>query len=1024
MNADLFSEDILEGACLEWLEGLGYEKVFGPDIAPEQVGAERESFGDVVLKERLISAIDRLNPDATEEAKEDAIRRVLVFDEPSLITVNRKFHQYLRDGIPVELRQNDGSTRWISIRLFDFEDESNNDFCAVNQFTIIEGDVNRRPDIIVFVNGLPLAIFELKKTSDKDATIHTAYNHLQTYKNEITSLFHYNEICVISDGMLARTGSLTANFEWFKPWRTIDGDEIENQPRFELEVLVKGAFEKKKFLELIKGFVAYEEDRDTGSLVKILAGYHQFHAARKAVKRTLEAVSAGGDQRCGVVWHTQGSGKSYTMLFFAGQIMSHPEMKNPTIVVLTDRNDLDDQLAGQFSRCNEILREEPKQVESVSELRESLKVASGGVIFTTIQKFLPDNKGEQFPLLSERRNIVVVTDEAHRSQYDMIDGFARNIRDALPGASFIGFTGTPIETGDSNTRAVFGDYIDIYDVEQAVRDHATVPIYYESRVAKLNLREDLLKEVDAEIEEVTEGVEEDRRKKVKSKWSALEALVGDDERIKLIAKDIVSHFEDREAALFGKGMIVCMSRRICVDLYNAIIEIRPEWHNEEDDKGALKIIMTGSASDGPEWQQHIRNKKRRKALGNQFKDPKTEFKLAIVRDMWLTGFDAPCLHTLYVDKPMRGHGLMQAIARVNRVFKDKPGGLVVDYIGIGDELKKALQKYTEGGGHGKPSVPQEEAIEAMLKHFEICVGMLHGFDLDAIENGTPAERFSLLPFAQEHIISQKEGKERWLQHVNDLSKAFSLCPSSEEAKERLVLIAFFQLLRSVFLKYTRGGKSDHEIDLAVKQLVNKVVGADGEIIDVFEAAGLTKPDISILSDEFLAEVRMLPQKSVAAELLKKLLRDDIKIRFGKNVVKEQKFSEMLQNSLSKYHERAISTQEIIEELIALAKQMKKEGAPEDDPLSTEERAFYDALADHETALEAMGSDELKVIAHELVVKVRGSVGIDWHLRESARAKLRVVVKKILRQHGYPPDLELEAVKTVLMQAERLSAEWA
>ena len=1021
---DKLNESTVEEAALSWFGELGYAVAHGPTIAPDEPGAERDSFGDVVLAGRLWAAIDRLNPDIPAEAREEAFRRVLRPESPSLVGTNRVFHAMLRDGVEVEYRTDDGTIRGDRVRLVDFEEPARNDWLVVNQFAVIEGQNHRRPDLVIFINGLPLGVIELKNAADEDATIWSAWHQIQTYKHEIPSLFHFNEVLVVSDGLQARIGSLTASQEWFKVWRTIAGEETTNSI-LELEVLVRGVFDRKRFLTLLRHFIVFEEDTDSDELHKILAGYHQFHAAQRAVEATIEASRPSGDRRCGVVWHTQGSGKSLSMLFYAGQIILHPATDNPTIVALTDRNDLDDQLFGQFQRCHELLRQEPVQAESVAHLRELLRVASGGVIFTTIQKFLPDEKGARAEMLSDRRNIIVIADEAHRSQYDLIDGLARNMRDALPNASFIGFTGTPIEKTDANTRAVFGDYVSIYDIQRAVEDKATVPIYYESRIAKLALNESELPHLDAEFEEITEGEEVERKEKLKTKWAALEALVGDEKRIRLIAQDLVDHYERRLEAMDGKAMIVCMSRRICVELYNEIIKQRPRWHNADDKKGVVKIVMTGSASDPAEWQQHIRNKPRRKTLAKRFKNAKDPFRVVIVRDMWLTGFDVPCLHTMYLDKPMRGHGLMQAIARVNRVFRDKPGGLVVDYLGLADQLKQALATYTESGGRGTPSIDTEEAVAAMLAKYEVCCDMLHGFDWSRWTTGTPAQRLGLLPVAQEHILQQEDGKRRFTGVVTDLSRAFALCAAHDEAIRIRDDIAFFQAVRAALVKPSGERRSQEDLDQAVRQLVSKAITAPEEVIDVFSAAGLKKPDISILSDQFLAEVRGLKHKNVAAELLAKLLRDEIKGRARRNLVQSRAFSEMLKKALNAYHNRAIATQEIIEELIRLAKEMREavnRGA--DLGLSDDEIAFYDALAMNESAIQVMGVDELKVIAVELVTAVRKSVTIDWTVRESARAKIRVMVRRILKKHGYPPDLREEATRTVLEQAELLCADWA
>jgi type I restriction enzyme, R subunit len=1043
------TESVVEEAALSWFRELGFRTAPGLQSAPGESAEERSSFGDVILIGRLHDAITRLNLGIPSDPCEEALRKVMRRDAPSLIGNNRAFHQMLRDGVTVEYPRDDGSIAGDHVRLIDFDNPDANDWLAVNQFTVIEGRNNRRPDIVVFVNGLPLGIIELKIPEDTDKWFAAAYNQIQTYKQEIPSLMHCNEVTVISDGLEARIGSLTANQEWFKVWRTIEGEFDAPKTALELETLVRGVFEKRRFLDLIRNFIVFEDDPDTGAVHKLMAGYHQFHAVKAAVDETIRATGkdkteeaegtywAGkmhggveGDRRVGVIWHTQGSGKSLSMLFYAGCIIEEPAMENPTLVFLTDRNDLDDQLFGQFQRCHEILRQTPVQADSVEHLRKLLNVASGGVVFTTIQKFMPEEKGGKAPELSKRRNIIVIADEAHRSQYDLIDGLARNLRDSLPNASFIGFTGTPIEKTDANTRAVFGDYISIYDIQRAVADKATVPIYYESRVAKLGLNQSELPKIDEEFEAITEGEELTRKEKLKTKWAALEALVGNPKRIDLVAADLVQHYERRLEAMEGKAMIVCMSRRICVEMYNAIIKLRPEWasgaNDDDNSKSCVaKIVMTGSAEDGPDWQQHIRNREKRRALAGRFKDPKDPFKIVIVRDMWLTGFDAPSLSTMYVDKPMRGHGLMQAIARVNRVFRDKPGGLVVDYLGLADQLKQALAIYTQSGGKGDPSIDTAKAIAAMLEKHEIACGMMHGFDWSKWHDGTPAQKMALLPPAQEHILQQEKGKERFIHIVTELSQAFALCAGSDDALEIRDDIGFFQAVKAALAKKRSGSKSTEVLDHAVRQLVAKAIVPEGEIIDVFSAAGLKQPDISILSDQFLAEVRGLKHKNVAAELLIKLLGDEIKIRSKRNLVQSREFSEMLKKTLNAYHNRAIATQEIIEELIQLAKQMSAANQRGVDlGLNDDEVAFYDALAANGSAVEAMGKDELKVIAAELVTQVRKSVTIDWTLRESARAKIKVLVKRILRKHGYPPDLEEEATKTVLAQAELLCAGWA
>jgi len=1026
------NESAVETAALEWFADLGYSTTHGPHIAPGELATERNSFCDVILAERLSDAVQRLNPQLTEEAIAGALRKVWRITAGDLIRTNHEFHNLLRHGVALEFQRPDGTIAHDYAKLVDFDNPDANDWVAVSQFTVIEGQHNRRPDIVVFLNGLPLAVIELKSATHEVATIWSAYQQLQTYRAQIPSLLQYNELLIISDGLQARIGSLTANQEWFKVWRTIDGDIHAPASALELEILIRGVFKKERFLDLLLHFIVFESDPDSGQLNKIIAGYHQFHAVNIAVTETVRASGQPGNRRAGVVWHTQGSGKSFSMLFYAARIIQCPAMRNPTLVVLTDRNDLDDQLFSQFQRCQELLHQAPVQAADRDDLRNRLRVSSGGVVFTTIQKFLPP-KGERMPALSDRRNIVVIADEAHRSQYDLIDGLARHMRDALPAATFIGFTGTPIEKTDANTRAVFGDYISVYDIQRAVADHATVPIYYESRIAKLALNEQELPHIDEEFEEITEGEEEDRKQKLKTKWAAIEALVGNPKRIALIAKDLVEHYERRLEAMDGKAMVVCMSRRICVDLHNAILKLRPGWVSAKDDDSetekkqscAVKIVMTGSAEDGSEWQPHIRNKLRRRQLANRFKDSKDAFRIVIVRDMWLTGFDAPCLHTMYADKPMRGHGLMQAIARVNRVFRDKPGGLIVDYLGLADQLKHAIATYTESGGKGNPAPDTAQAIAVMLEKYDIACAILHGFNWDKWTTGSAAERLSLIPAGQERVLGQEDGKNRFVQATTDLSKAFALCAGSDAAIELRDDISFFQAIQAALIKRAgAGAKSPEEMDAAIRQLAAKAIVAGNEIIDVFTAAGLNRPDISILDDRFLAEVRGLKHKNVAAELLAKLLKDEIKLRSKRNVVLSQLFTEKLKKTLNAYHNRAIATQEVIEELIKLAKELdaaNKRG--EDLGLTNDEVAFYDALSTNKSAREVMGDKQLKLIAAELIAQVRKSVTIDWQHREGARAKIRVIVKRILNKYGYPPDLQEEAVKTVLLQAELLCADW-
>jgi len=1020
-----FSESVVEDAVLEWLEGLDYTILHGPEIAAGEPTAERDDSGyrDSILEQRLRQALERLNPGLPPEAINEAYRVLANLDGPSLVTRNHALHRWLVEGVNVEYTRPDGSIGGAQVTVIDYDHPENNNWVAVNQFTVVEGQNTRRPDVLIFLNGLPVVLMELKNPADENATIWKAFDQVQTYKEQIPALFNYNEIIIISDGVEARVGSLTADREWFMPWRTIEGEELAPKSVPQLQVTIQGLLEKRRLLDFLRYFIAFEEERE-GVLVKKIAGYHQFHAVNRALAATLAASHEEGDRRVGVVWHTQGSGKSLTMAFYAGRLALDPGLQNPTIVVITDRNDLDDQLFGTFSRCHELLRQAPIQAEDRDHLRMLLQVSSGGVVFTTIQKFLPE-KGEKYPELSDRRNIIVIADEAHRSQYDFIDGFARHMRDALPNASHIGFTGTPIERSDANTRAVFGDYIDVYDIQRAVQDKATVPIYYEGRLAKLQLSEIEKPKLDEGFEEVTEGEEVERKEQLRTKWAAVEALVGTEKRLKLVAEDLVRHFEERLSGMDGKAMVVCMSRRICVSLYEQIVKLRPSWQSDQDDAGVLKVVMTGSAADGPEWQKHIRDKKRREALAKAFKDSKTPFKIVIVRDMWLTGFDAPCLHTMYVDKPMRGHGLMQAIARVNRVFRDKPGGLVVDYLGIAQELKYALATYTESGGKGRTAIPQEEAVAAMLEKYEICRGLFHGFDWSAWTLDSPTQRLALLPNAQEHILAQKDGKPRLNQTVKELSIAFALAVPHEEALRIRDDVGFFQAVRNVLNKSAeQQAKPEYEMEAAIRQLVSAAIMTDG-VVDIFSAAGLKKPDISILSDEFLAEVSHLPQKNLAVELLRKLLNDEIRTRARRNLVKSRLFSDLLEASLRKYQNRAIQAAQVIEELIGLAKQIREEATKGAElGLSEDEVAFYDALEVNNSAVKVLGEPTLKTIARELVDTVRKNTTIDWTVRENVRAHLRVLVKRILRKYGYPPDKQEKATLTVLEQAEVLSTNWA
>lgn len=1013
------NEDMVEQEALEILQELGYEILYGPDISPDGSTPMRDLYSDVVIVEKLRDAINRLNPDIPTVAREEAVKKVLRTDNPDIISNNQLFHQFLTDGVTIEYRK-DGRIVYDKVWLFDFQNPDNNEFLAINQFTIIENDHNRRPDTVLFVNGLPIVVIELKNPADEKATLNKAYQQFQTYKSEIPSLFHFNEILVISDGMQARAGTLTSDYQRFMPWKTIEGEKDALVDKLEMEILIRGMLNKKVLLDLIRHFIVF--DNSEAEIKKKLAAYHQYHAVNKAVEATMKAASPEGDKRAGVIWHTQGSGKSLIMAFYAGKLVL--EMNNPTLVVITDRNDLDDQLFGTFSASQNILRQEPVQAESRENLQELLRVASGGIVFTTIQKFLPE-KGTDYPTLSERKNIVVIADEAHRSQYDFIDGFARYMRDALPNASFIGFTGTPLEREDKNTVAVFGDYIDIYDIEQAVEDGATVPIYYESRLVKLDLKEEEKPHIDPQFEFITEGQEIESQEKLKTKWARMEAIVGSETRVKKVAQDIVKHFETRYAEQEGKGMVVCMSRRICVELYKEIIKLRPEWHNDDDNYGFLKVVMTGSATDPLEWQPHIRNKERRKQLGDIFRDPNSPIKLVIVRDMWLTGFDVPSLHSMYIDKPMQGHGLMQAIARVNRVYKDKQGGLIVDYLGIATELKKALSQYTDGGGRGEIAFDQEKAVALMMEKYEIVEALFHGFDYSGFRKADTGEKLKFMRSGAEFVLGQVDGKKRCLKYVNELSKAFALAVPHPKAMEIRDDLSFFKAVKNYIVKVTGGPKAmEEDVDLAIQQILSDALVSD-EVVDLFELAGLQKPDISILSDEFLLEVKDMEHKNTAAELLRRLLDDEIKTISRKNVIEARSFRDMLEKTIKRYQARSIDAVAVIEELIEMAKKMREaHNRGEKLGLTEYELAFYDALCVNDSAVQVLGDDILRKIAMELVTAIKNNITIDWTLRESVQAQMRVSAKKILRKYGYPPDKQELAVKTVLEQANRVCEEWA
>ena len=1029
---------------------LGWQTAHGPDIGPVRPARSAPTTAPSCWSSGCATPSRGSTRTCRLEALDDAYRKLTRPEGSTLEARNRAFHRMLVEGVNVEYRTAGGAIRGDQAAVIDYANPAANDFLAVNQVTVTEREHTRRPDVVLFVNGLPLGVIELKNPADEEADIRTAWQQLQTYKAELPSLFSMNELLVVSDGTEARLGTLTAGREWFKPWRTVSGEGLAEVTALELRVLLEGVCAPERLLPLLRDFIVFEDD-GSGVLVKKMAGYHQFHAVRTAIAETLRASrlradgvaseergryetgrrpgGEPGDRRIGVVWHTQGAGKSLSMAFYAGVIAREPAMENPTIVVLTDRNDLDDQLFGTFARCQDLLGQPPAQAESRADLRRKLSVASGGVVFTTIQKFYPEDssrgeKGDTHPSLSGRRNIVVIADEAHRSQYDFIDGFARHMRDALPNASFVGFTGTPVELRDANTRAVFGDYISIYDIQRAVLDGATVPIYYENRLAKLTLDEDAHALIDDEFEEATEGEEVERKERLKTRWAQLEAIVGAERRVRLVAEDIVEHFEQRLDAIEGKAMVVCMSRRICIDLYRELVRLRPEWEHEDDDKGAIKVVMTGSASDPPDWQPHIRNKARREALAKRFRDAGDPLQIVLVRDMWLTGFDAPSLHTMYVDKPMRGHGLMQAIARVNRVFKDKPGGLVVDYLGLANELKQALATYTESGGRGRTAVDQDEAVALMQEKYEVCCGLLHGFDWSAW-TGSPAQRLELLPPAQEHVLAQENGKERFIGVVRELEQAFALAVPHDETTRIRDDVAFFQSVRSALAKRSAGEvRADEELDHAVRQIISRAVAPEG-VVDIFAAAGLDKPDISILSEEFLAEVKGMPHRNLAIELLQKLLQGELATRRRKNVVQARTFSEMLEQSLRRYQNRAIEAAQVIEELIELAREMREASERgEQLGLTEDELAFYDALETNDSAVQVLGDETLRAIARELVETVRNNVTIDWTLRENVRANLRRHVRRILRRHGYPPDKQEQATRTVLEQAEVLSEGWA
>lgn len=1026
------TEDQLEQEVLGWLSDVGYTLLNGYEIANDGATPERPDYKSTLLPFRLREAINRLNPNIPLAAREDAFRQVQDLGIPSLLSANRYFHKLLVNGVPVE-HQKDGETRGDFVRLVDLEIPAKNDWVAVNQFTIKGARHTRRPDIILFVNGLPLVLLELKNPADENANIWKAFDQIQTYKEQIPDVFQYNEVLVISDGTEALLGSLSADAERFMAWRTIDGKTIDPLGQFqELETLVRGLLAPEYLLDYLRYFVLFEDD---GRLVKKIAGYHQFHAVRAAIGQVVQASRPDGSHKGGVVWHTQGSGKSITMTCFAARVMQSAAMENPTVVVITDRNDLDGQLFGVFSLSQDLLREQPVQVSTRQDLRVKLaNRPSGGIVFATIQKFMLGEDEDTFPVLSGRSNIVVIADEAHRTQYGFDAklkgkageeryqaGYAQHLRDALPNATFVAFTGTPVSSEDRDTRAVFGDYIHIYDMQQAKEDGATVAIYYESRLAKLKLNEQQMMTIDAEVDELAEDEEEGSQSKLKTRWAALEKIVGSEPRIAQVAADLVQHFEDRNDAMPGKAMIVGMSRDICVHLYNEIIKLRPDWHDVDPEKGIIKIVMTGSASDKALLRPHIHDGKTKKRLEKRFKDPNDELKLVIVRDMWLTGFDAPCVHTLYVDKPMKGHNLMQAIARVNRVFKDKQGGLVVDYIGIGNELKAAMKEYTNSSGRGRTTVDAREAYSVLAEKLDILRGMLHGFDYSNFMTAG----HKALAGAANHVLGLKDGKKRFADTAVALSKAFSLCCTLDEAKSVREEVAFMQGIKVLLTKrdITKQRKTDEQRDLTIRQIISSAVVSDS-VVDIFDAVGLDKPNIGLLSDEFLAQVKNLPERNLAVELLERLLQGEIKSRFKSNVTQEKKFSDMLSNVIARYQNRAIETAQVMEELIEMAKKFRDAANRGDQlGLTEDEVKFYDALANNESAVREMNDEVLKKIAHELTENLRQNIKVDWNERESVRANLRLMVRRILRKYKYPPDEQEGAVELVLQQVQALGEDW-
>lgn len=1014
MMAKGYAESDYESFIIGLFQGMGYSYESDLIMSPDGNLKERKSYKDTVLEARLVRALMKINPKIDEDTLHTVAKRVLVPDSQSLIESNYVFHDQLINGIPVECRRKDGTVSSDRVYLVDFNDPMKNDFLIVNQFTIIN-ERERRPDVVVFVNGMPIVTFELKNPNDEKATLYSAWSQIQTYKQDIPQLFYHNVFCVISDGVNIKMGTISSEYQRFKEWK--EGEDKNSIQEGGTECMIRNVFSPDVLLDIIRNFIVYDDD-GRGNKVKKIAAYHQYYAVNNAVEATVHASSPDGDGRCGVVWHTQGSGKSLTMVYYSGKIIKDRRMENPTIVVMTDRIDLDNQLFGTFSQCQHLLRQTPQQAESREDLTRLLKVASGGVIFTTINKFLPTDSKTKYPMLSERHNIVVIVDEAHRSQYDMIDGYASHVRDALPNASFIAFTGTPIDLATRNTVNVFGPYISVYDIKKSIDDKTTVPIYYESRLIRINLPEDQKNLLNQEFDRISEDMECSEKERHKRKWTMLEALVGVDERLDLVAADIVKHFEKRQEAMEGKGMIVCMSRRICVDLYEKIIKLRPEWEGSGDEDSILMVIMTGSATDPADWQKHIRNKQRRNEMAVKFKDVNDPFKIVIVRDMWLTGFDVPSLHTMYIDKPMKDHGLMQAISRVNRVFKDKPGGLVVDYIGIADNLAAAVGIYTRDSGRGEVFIDKEVAVNGFFRLLGICEDMIHGYDFSWWNESTKEQRIQKMCSAADFVLKIEKGAERLRTNVGDLTKAFYLSMPDDRVSLRKEEVAFFQSLKAYVVKLIEGNRMPVElVNEALKQVLSSAIVSQ-EPTDVLELLGYEKSDISILSDEFLDRIRSMPEKNLAAQLLERILKDKINAATRTNIVQSKKFTEMLQESITKYEQRIIDTTEFINAMIQLAKGIKEAGERgEKLNLTEQELAFYDALGTDNAAVRLMGDGVLRSIAMDVAREINRNLTVDWNVREQAKAKMRVAVKRVLKKYDYPPDMQEDASKLIIEQAE-------